>query len=607
LKRSADLRTIVVGALVWAALASASLGVGTGLGGQVPIWLPAGVSVAIFGLTAKRHWPFACVVLGLTGITTFVASGVPWPFAVLLALASLAEGMICAELGVRALGGRVQTPEGARQVVGLFGAGLVGATAFAIIMLPIPLALPLGSGGVEAMAIRLFAHLLGIVTSSWLVLQVRQRIVQAGPSPGPFVTMELAWTLASVAALAIVLFQTSSFVFVPALLAVLILVTVRFAAPAPALNVLAVACIATLTSLGGRSMLPNLEPDPAGALLLVQTWLTLTLITSTPIAAMLATREGMAERLANQNAELEQNVTVFGLAEELAGIGRWQVDMVSGRQTFSAVMIELLGLAPGAVGERGDIRDLLLVGGETIFDELDRHCREPEPYTFNCRVKPMDGPERILRISARNDFGTGGARQAVFAVAKDVTGQVRREEALDLARGRAVRLAAEAQKLANTDVLTELPNRRCSLALLERLVAQAQHDSGSLSVLLFDIDHFKKVNDTFGHKAGDDVLLRVANLARREMRGGDLVGRIGGEEFVCLMPGLGANDARALAERLREAIAAESAGEGLPRVTVSVGIACLRPGDSMGSLLARADEALYGAKEGGRNMVRRVA
>ena len=170
-----------------------------------------------------------------------------------------------------------------------------------------------------------------------------------------------------------------------------------------------------------------------------------------------------------------------------------------------------------------------------------------------------------------------------------------------------VRLAAEAQKLANTDVLTELPNRRCSLGLLERLVEQAQRDGTNLSVLLFDIDHFKKVNDTYGHKAGDDVLLRVASLARREMRGSDLVGRIGGEEFVCLMPGLGPNDARALAERLRGAIAADSAVEDLPPVTVSVGIACMEPQDDAGSLLARADEALYGAKEGGRNQVRRAA
>src|SRR5690606_487223 len=116
-------------------------------------------------------------------------------------------------------------------------------------------------------------------------------------------------------------------------------------------------------------------------------------------------------------------------------------------------------------------------------------------------------------------------------------------------------LAAEAQKLANTDPLTGLANRRCTLDWLDRLVRASQEVGEPLSALIFDIDHFKRVNDTLGHQAGDEVLRRVAEIARAQLRTEDLVGRIGGEEFVCILPGVSTTEARALAERLCKAIA----------------------------------------------------
>jgi PleD family two-component response regulator len=98
----------------------------------------------------------------------------------------------------------------------------------------------------------------------------------------------------------------------------------------------------------------------------------------------------------------------------------------------------------------------------------------------------------------------------VFAVALDVTEQVRREEALELARVRAVTLAAEAQKLAMTDALTGLANRRCTLDWLTRLLRASNWDGTPLALVIFDIDHFKSINDCFGHATGDAVLTRVA-------------------------------------------------------------------------------------------------
>jgi diguanylate cyclase (GGDEF)-like protein len=128
-----------------------------------------------------------------------------------------------------------------------------------------------------------------------------------------------------------------------------------------------------------------------------------------------------------------------------------------------------------------------------------------------------------------------------------------------------------------------------------------------LAVLIFDIDHFKRVNDTYGHQTGDEVIRKVAGTARAVIKAEDLVGRIGGEEFVCLLSGVGGREARALAERLCRAIASGTEQAICPGVTISLGLALLRPGDSVETLMRRADAALYEAKENGRNQVRRAA
>ena len=124
-----------------------------------------------------------------------------------------------------------------------------------------------------------------------------------------------------------------------------------------------------------------------------------------------------------------------------------------------------------------------------------------------------------------------------------------------------------------------------------------------LAVLMFDIDHFKLINDTYGHQTGDEVLCKIAEIARGQLRAEDLVGRVGGEEFVCILSGVGGR----LAERLCRAIAQGTERASCPRATISVGLALLRAGDTVETLMRRADAALYEAKENGRNQVRRAA
>ena len=163
-------------------------------------------------------------------------------------------------------------------------------------------------------------------------------------------------------------------------------------------------------------------------------------------------------------------------------------------------------------------------------------------------------------------------------------------------------LNEELRTLAETDPLTGLLNRRRVMIEAETLIASAP--AGAL--ILFDVDHFKKINDTQGHIVGDEVLKAIAREAQRLMRPGDYLARIGGEEFMIVLPVADPLDAYAVAERLREAMAdmVIDTGETLVRFTISLGVARTLKGETVESLYKRADEALYQAKRSGRNRAR---
>ncbi len=160
--------------------------------------------------------------------------------------------------------------------------------------------------------------------------------------------------------------------------------------------------------------------------------------------------------------------------------------------------------------------------------------------------------------------------------------------------------------LARRDALTGLANRRAFEEALQREVARARRTGAALAVVALDIDHFKRVNDTLGHAAGDVVLAEVAARAQRALRAEDLLARIGGEELAALLPGATLAAAADVAERIRRAVgdsavAVEATAVG---VTVSLGCAALTADEREGAaLLARADARLYDAKRGGRDRV----
>jgi len=162
-------------------------------------------------------------------------------------------------------------------------------------------------------------------------------------------------------------------------------------------------------------------------------------------------------------------------------------------------------------------------------------------------------------------------------------------------------------RMMTTDGLTEACNKRYLMEMLQRELKRAQRTQRSLSVVMFDVDHFKKINDQFGHLAGDDVLCELCRRVRTVLRADEVLARYGGEEFTLVLAETTLEEARQLAERLRLAICERPfavEGATVP-VTISLGLGELAPGETINSaqLLARADQQLYTAKRQGRNQV----
>jgi two-component system cell cycle response regulator len=166
---------------------------------------------------------------------------------------------------------------------------------------------------------------------------------------------------------------------------------------------------------------------------------------------------------------------------------------------------------------------------------------------------------------------------------------------------------AELERLAREDGLTRLPNRRFLLEQLGAAFARARRGEEPLSILMLDVDHFKNVNDTYGHLVGDEVLRAVANVLRRIQAAGHVVGRFGGEEFCVGIGGVASAAAPEMAEEIRRAIGAlvhTAPGVAPFVVTASIGVARFEPAmPTVEALLGRSDEALYAAKTTGRNRV----
>ena len=218
--------------------------------------------------------------------------------------------------------------------------------------------------------------------------------------------------------------------------------------------------------------------------------------------------------------------------------------------------------------------------GETSLDE-------------EIAIECFDGTHKIILNSGIPLRSEDGAVSGAIIVNQDITARKEIEKELEAT------LARE-RTLARTDDLTAAFNRRHFFDIARHELAVARRYRQSLSLILFDVDHFKRINDTAGHDAGDEVLRRVAHIVRGHLRESDVFARYGGEEFVILLPRTATSEAMVVAERIRNAIADDATVTSV--VTISSGVAGLLAGEeSLDRLIRRADEALYLAKQQGRN------
>ena len=203
-----------------------------------------------------------------------------------------------------------------------------------------------------------------------------------------------------------------------------------------------------------------------------------------------------------------------------------------------------------------------------------------------------DGPDHSIWFEGRVqalDFLVEG-EQAVVWVASNITDKNATQQKL--------------RQLSETDALTGLYNRRKLIATLDDRMAAFERERAPTSVLVFDLDNFKRLNDEMGHHAGDAALVEIARLCRQHLRENDVVARFGGDEFVVVMPGTRCDDALKIAERLRKSVPVSLREALRYESTISGGVSEFCPPDrTSGDILKRADEGLYLSKRAGRNRV----
>jgi diguanylate cyclase (GGDEF)-like protein len=283
---------------------------------------------------------------------------------------------------------------------------------------------------------------------------------------------------------------------------------------------------------------------------------------------------------------------------------------------------------------------VLLLAGETyqpVQAQLIKHVRSTCPGVFivgmtppprtaaseddaaartDTLLSPGSSPEEIavaVRLGdavRRSRAETEKLRAELDSLQSENIEQIYRFDRLREAFAELERRADSVQRQALTDELTGLYNRRHFIHAAEQELERARREDSAFAITFIDVDHFKQINDTFGHLKGDEVLRELATTLRHNVRRMDTVARYGGEEFVILLPGAGqqAFDAGSFTDRLRATIAgtsfAEDAAGGNLHITMSAGVAHYpRDGDSVETLIARADTRLYRAKADGRNRV----
>lgn len=295
------------------------------------------------------------------------------------------------------------------------------------------------------------------------------------------------------------------------------------------------------------------------------------------------------------------------MAQAIAHVGHWEWNIHTAEMRWSDEIYRILGLEPQKLAPSHDnyFRAVHPDDRARVNDQIGT-LREGESCNCEYRVVLPDGQVRTVHSVIEIVTLDGEDKPTMIGTLRDITS--REVEMLGVVQDISERKELEMQlaQEAHTDALTGCANRRYFLGLASQQLAHVHRYGGEMSVLMIDLDHFKTVNDRYGHQIGDQALQKLVQICGRNLRDVDVIGRLGGEEFAILLPETGLLKAHEAAERLRHEVAEAT----LPledkaplKFTISIGVATIAPEESFESALDRADQALYKAKNTGRNRV----
>ena len=292
-------------------------------------------------------------------------------------------------------------------------------------------------------------------------------------------------------------------------------------------------------------------------------------------------------------AEMRDLSSRLLLATRAGNIGVWDWDIATDALTWNEQMFDLYGLQPNQFSELYQAwRERLHPDDRAEAEKLVQSTRKGQgDFDTQFRIVRLDGQVRHLKAAATLISDERDAKQRMIGVNWDITRQKELEDRL--------------RQAATIDSLTGLNNRAKFLDAATLQLKLAKRQRTDLCILMLDIDHFKTVNDTYGHAVGDQVLKSFGATISGLLRTTDICGRVGGEEFAIALIGSKLSDAKEVAKKICDTVAQNeiTTDGGLVGITTSIGVACLRGDQELDGLMNRADQALYKAKASGRNRV----
>jgi diguanylate cyclase (GGDEF)-like protein/PAS domain S-box-containing protein len=575
-------RTAVIVAVYFASTVAA---VGTTRfgGGVACLWIATAVLGAALITTPRRDWLLLCLGCGVVSAMATAVFGLGPRAAIPLAIINVIEALIGAQILSR-FEGREEARDPVGRLAILFVATAVVAPAISATG-GASVAAWTGTGGYWVNWGHFFAgHALGTLTFMPIIamfLSGAARRAFAAATRSQAIEGACLLVLVIVTTLAVFLQNALPLLFLPIL--PVILATFRLGRLGAALAIVCVAIIGGVLTLKGFGPVNLMHGDIVARAQFFQLYLAATVMTALPVSADLARRERLFERLRDSEARyrlLTDNSTDIILSLNVDGTIRYA----------SPSITQLGGYAPEQVVGRNAI-DLIVQADRMAVAAAHRAAIATPGATHivEFRARMADGTLRWFEAHSRGVADAAGVASGLVNAVRDVSHRKS--------------LEAELTTAALTDSLTGLANRR----RFDMRLADVQRGNMGGCVAIFDVDHFKSVNDTHGHQGGDRVLQAFATIARACVRDGDLVARLGGEEFGVLLPGASLDQARIVCERLRVTVAGTvmALGDGQARITVSAGVAVLV--DDAAAVLEAADAALYRAKEEGRNRLRLAA